>query len=524
MSGSGRVLLIGLDAAEPRLIEEWIADGSLPVLAALKQRGAYGRLRSSAEWLAGSPWPTFYTGRSPGDHGFYHHLGWSPDRMNAERPSPRTIPLVPFWYGFGPAGPRTVAIDVPMTYHPEPFNGVALSGFASHDGLVPPGAFPADILDWVTREIGPAPATNEEYVPLPVQRLLEIRDEQHHGTRLVADLATALLRREPSDLFVVAFGATHRGGHKLWDATGVKGEPSPAERAALADALRRIYMECDAAVGRIIDAAGDTALTLVFSLHGMGANTSRVEVLPEMVRRTLEGPPADRAPRTGLLHGLRELVPNEWRHAVKSRLPVFVQDRLTAFWRTGGYDWPRTRAFCPLADLQGYVRINLVGREAKGVVQPGSEYEALCGQIADGLQTFVDADTGERVAFDIGRPGTIFPGGERVAGLPDLIVPWATSPTADQRALVSPTLGTIEMPSPGTNPTGRSGNHRPEGFLIAIGSGFAPGAVVEGGHILDLAPTVHAALGVATPGDMRGRDLRCDGPHAGPAGRDDAHA
>jgi hypothetical protein len=79
---------------------------------------------------------------------------------------------------------------------------------------------------------------------------------------------------------------------------------------------------------------------------------------------------------------------------------------------------------------------------------------------------------------------------------------------ADQRAIVSPRLGTIDMPSPGTNPTGRSGNHRPEGFVIAVGAGFTPGASIEGGHILDLAPTVRAAFGLPAPDGMRGNALR----------------
>ncbi|HET8624404.1 MAG TPA: hypothetical protein VFM14_12650, partial [Gemmatimonadales bacterium] len=231
--------------------------------------------------------------------------------------------------------------------------------------------------------------------------------------------------------------------------------------------------------------------------------------LPEMLCRSLEGPPSHGPKRTSPLHRLRELVPNEWRHAVKSRLPVPVQDRLTAFWRTGGNDWSRTRAFCPLADLQGYIRINLAGREAQGIVPPGRECDALCGQIVEGLETFADADTGERVVLDVGRADAIYPGGARVSGLPDLIVRWAFRPAANQRAIVSPTLGTIEMPSPGIPPTGRSGNHRPEGFVIAIGSGFVPGTSLEDGHILDLAATVHAAFGIPVPEGMRGRDLRC---------------
>jgi len=68
---ASRVLLIGLDAAEPRLVERWMTDGSLPNLRRLRDSGSYGRLASTADWISASPWPTFYTGTSPGDHGYY---------------------------------------------------------------------------------------------------------------------------------------------------------------------------------------------------------------------------------------------------------------------------------------------------------------------------------------------------------------------------------------------------------------------------------------------------------------------
>ena len=53
--------MIGLDAAEFTLIQQWMDEGWLPNMAAIQQRGTSGKLRSSAEWLVGAPWPCFYT-------------------------------------------------------------------------------------------------------------------------------------------------------------------------------------------------------------------------------------------------------------------------------------------------------------------------------------------------------------------------------------------------------------------------------------------------------------------------------
>lgn len=69
-----RSLMIGLDAAEPELIERWTGNGPLPTLRALRGRGSFGRLGSPAAWLVGSPWPAFYTGTPPSETGLYRSI------------------------------------------------------------------------------------------------------------------------------------------------------------------------------------------------------------------------------------------------------------------------------------------------------------------------------------------------------------------------------------------------------------------------------------------------------------------
>jgi predicted AlkP superfamily phosphohydrolase/phosphomutase len=51
------------------------------------------------------------------------------------------------------------------------------------------------------------------------------------------------------------------------------------------------------------------------------------------------------------------------------------------------------------------------------------------------------------------------------------------------------------------------GNHRPNAFSLAVGPGIASGATLEGVHILDLAPTLLAHLGIEVPAYMTGRVL-----------------
>lgn len=43
-------IVIGLDAAEPRLVEEWMASGYLPNLSEIHREGFYGRLSNTAKY------------------------------------------------------------------------------------------------------------------------------------------------------------------------------------------------------------------------------------------------------------------------------------------------------------------------------------------------------------------------------------------------------------------------------------------------------------------------------------------
>jgi predicted AlkP superfamily phosphohydrolase/phosphomutase len=244
----------------------------------------------------------------------------------------------------------------------------------------------------------------------------------------------------------------------------------------------------------------------------MWKSTSRFDLLPEMLERVL----ADRRescgtaePKHPLLQVLRTLVPVEWRTSVKQRLPESLQDGLSKFWRgTDARDWSTTRAFWLMGDQQALVQINLRGRERRGIVEPGSEYEALCERIAEGLLTFKDQDTGERLVQAIARGDKLYPEAKYTFGLPDLVIRWNDTPCCLHRAITSPRFGTIDWPNLGHPLDGRSGHHGPDGWLIAAGDHVPAGAEFTGASIFDLNATIHALLDVPRPPEMIGAPIR----------------
>ena len=57
-----RVLLIGLDAGDRELIEQWERAGLLPTISKMKASGTWAQLDTTADVVHVSAWPSIFTG------------------------------------------------------------------------------------------------------------------------------------------------------------------------------------------------------------------------------------------------------------------------------------------------------------------------------------------------------------------------------------------------------------------------------------------------------------------------------
>ena len=55
----------------------------------------------------------------------------------------------------------------------------------------------------------------------------------------------------------------------------------------------------------------------------------------------------------------------------------------------------------PAADDAGAMRINLVGREPHGLVEPGQALDDYCDLLASQFKSVVNADTGNPIVADV---------------------------------------------------------------------------------------------------------------------------
>jgi predicted AlkP superfamily phosphohydrolase/phosphomutase len=222
--------------------------------------------------------------------------------------------------------------------------------------------------------------------------------------------------------------------------------------------------------------------------------------------------PAPRA-RKDVFKRMRDLVSPEIRAAVSKRLPHAMQERLSLRWMTSDVDWARTKAFLVSNANEGFVRVNLRGREPLGIVAPGAEYDELCEAIVRAVKGLVNPHNGRAAVRAAWRPPRVF-SGACVDRLPDVVVNW--DPAAKiATELFGDVSGLVKTARPGWElPPYYVGNHHPSAFVIARGPAIAPGTTLGDAHVLDLAPTLLAHFGLEPTAAMDGHVLAALGARA----------
>jgi predicted AlkP superfamily phosphohydrolase/phosphomutase len=152
-----RVVIVGFDGMDPELAERFINEDRLPNLKKMRDQGTFRPLRTTFPAISPVAWSTFQTGVNPGKHNIYDFLArdlanYLPYLSSAQISEPKrhlkigkySLPLgkpeikglrkgTPFWHWLGKAGVFCSVIRVPVTFPPEKFPGVLLSGMCVPD-------------------------------------------------------------------------------------------------------------------------------------------------------------------------------------------------------------------------------------------------------------------------------------------------------------------------------------------------------------------------------------------------------
>jgi predicted AlkP superfamily phosphohydrolase/phosphomutase len=282
-----------------------------------------------------------------------------------------------------------------------------------------------------------------------------------------AEIMRGLLEEGGQDLYVQIFYFTDRIAHLLWrymDPGHPQYDATRAER--FTGEMLAAYKRMDDLVGEARKLAGEDALFIVCSDHGFSSFRRGVNYNNWL-----------------LDNGFMALKPG-------------VTGRPTLY----DVDWEKTQAY---AIGLGAIYINLVGREKRGTVLPGPEYEDVRRRIAEGLEGMVDESTGERPVSRVQRREDMYMEYDS-----DLIPDLRVSNTHNYRVSWGTTLGGFgdDWIEDNTNPW--SGDHASSDPDLVRGVFLSNRPInTDRPRMIDIMPTVLDALGVAVPAEVEGQPL-----------------
>ena len=522
---SRRLLVIGLDGFDLPLAEKFRAEGMLPNFTRFQEQAASFKLDHGRDKYSGLSWEHLSSGIAPSDGGRWSAVDFDKDTYAARQELTVARPFVADFAA------RTVVFDFPYFDLNRAPNVRGLGTWGAHDPGVASGSRPEGLHEEVRARFGPYPASEWIYGfswPSPAQTRVS-GESLVWATDLRSQVAQWLLgERLPDwDLGIVVISEGHSAIEPLWHGVD-EGHPlHKIESAPIAAAsLRDVYKAMDRMIGDLCEKFPDATVALV-AMHGMGSNDSDVPamaLLPELLYRHEFGRPYMRPIRfSGFLPDGTPLLPGDasWHDVLLEAVPEYrpwtkMPDRLVRLMKRVGlhvhnpdptteiiwmptarysHFWPRMKAFALPSFYDGRIRLNVRGREAKGLVPP-EKYEEVCQQITELVTACRNLQTGEEVVDEIyspkKNPMDVGPTES------DIYVIWKGAPLG----LTNPRLGSI-----GPVPHRRTGGHTGKyGFLSIVGEGMQAGDYGVASSF-DVVPTIIDLLGEIRKPGTSGKSL-----------------
>lgn len=495
-----KLIVIGLEAAEISLINQWKNQGFLPHLSRLMDTGSYCRLWSCTEVSSGATWASVNTGTNPGKHGmaFYHRQIQS-GTYDIIKKYAEAVAAEPFWIPLAESGHKTAVLDIPETYPAKQYLGDIMVGWGAEGLNYKQCSKPRSLIRDVKKRFGPHPLQGwYQRRPTTPEKWRDFAEVLVKAARQRSRLYEWLLEKKDYDLFYVGYAELHWVGHFFWFLQDPAHPDYDIKIASLApDAIRRVYESVDAGIGRLLHKYPDSDF-LIFSNTGMGANYSGLHLVQDILDAAGLGysksSQAKKSEKSFHLHPQRtwgaytikqmeSLVGPENIQRVKGLFPERFWDAVTRRLLNRGHGWEECKVFVVPSDYSCTIRVNLKGREPHGIISPGEEYRATCESIREIMMNMTNPATGEcpveEIVFTHDRYA-----GDHLDDLPDVIIRWKGD--APIRELRSDGLGSFT----GDLPDKRTGAHYPYGFMIASGPHFRAAGSLPEGNINDLAPTI----------------------------------
>jgi predicted AlkP superfamily phosphohydrolase/phosphomutase len=501
-----KLLIIGLDSADQKLIRTWIEDQSLPTFEKLTRTSAWGDSRNPTGMVAGTVWPTFYTGVLPGRTGRFRGTTqflsgtYEHGSIDFERFS-----YPPFWNVLAQNGKQSFIVDAPYAFLSEESAVTQVVDWCTHspwlDGTTV--SRPSELASRTKQKYGSDPVGKCDFTVLDTpQDFANFRDGLVKRVRQKTDMTLQAIAETECDLFLNIFSECHCAGHQLWlthDRNHPQYDPELVNHLG-GDSVKQVYQAIDSALGEILDAVDDNTAVLIFCSHGIGPAYTGTNLLDEILMRIERKPTPRRRQRFA-----SKLV------ALWRKMPQGVRTNLTPLQKKL---WPKMksklvqpnkqdRKFFEIIinDASGGIRLNVKGREPQGIVDMANEYDELCDMLRSELLAVINPDTNKPLITRVIKTREMYTG-ENVDHLPDLMVEWSRE--GPITAAQSETIGNVTQKFVFANH--RTGDHTEDDGLFFLQAPGVAAGYCGGYSVADLPPTITALLGCDFP-DVDGRPI-----------------
>jgi predicted AlkP superfamily phosphohydrolase/phosphomutase/tetratricopeptide (TPR) repeat protein len=294
-----KVLLIGWDAADWKIINPLMDQGLMPTLEDFVNHGVMGNLATLHPVLSPMLWNSIATGMRPDKHGI---LGFvEPDPLTGRvRPVSSTSRKVKaVWNILTQRGHKTHVLGWFAGHPAEPINGISVSDLYPHamaplekEWPLPPGAVHPESLRETFAQLRMHHGEVTEAAILPwIPRAAEI--DQENDKRLEAfakvlsencsihNAATWILRNQPWDFLAVYYNAIDHFCHGFMNFHPPRMEGVPeAQFEIYKDVVNGAYRFHDMMLQTLVELAGPEATVILVSDHGFHSDHLRPRGIP----------------------------------------------------------------------------------------------------------------------------------------------------------------------------------------------------------------------------------------------------
>jgi predicted AlkP superfamily phosphohydrolase/phosphomutase len=485
-----KTAIIGLDGATFDLIRPLAEQGRLPVLKRLMDEGTSAPLRSTILPNSFPGWSSCTTGTSEGMHGVFSPFIKQPSSYTVRAMSGLDIMTRPIWDMLTENGGRSLLVNIPTTYPPEPLGGVMITGMLT-PSLDSEFTYPPELKEEMLAAV-PAYVIEPGRNPNKKTRAAEFSN----ATDMHELAAHFLMDRGDWDFLMIVFSVLDRAQHDFWaDMDPAHPRHDPKTPDEFRTFIPQTYEKLDSALGRLIEKLPADSRVFVVSDHGFCSELKEIRVNEALAAQgllTFKSPGSrKRRART------KSLTERITRRLGLANLSGNVLDRKV---QAGGafleeIDWEKTRAY--FAQDKG-IWVNLTGREPSGIVSE-REYDRVVRDAIEILGHLKDPQDAAPV-FE-----KVMPRGEAFTGrfshrLPDVVmIPRRDEYVYNER----PAYGEIIVDADST-----TGTHSRDGILISWGRGIkAKSTFGPQPNLRDIGPTALHSLGCPLTTDMDGRLL-----------------